>query len=209
MPHPPSGIRRHVRLGACLLAWVGLAACAVTEPATRAARDRTYAPYLDDPRVAVNLTINREAKADLESEPALKHLYEQLEDSGAFARLDLGSTRWPITLEVRYSQTPKNKTAFIAAAVACGLTLGLAPINVVEIHTLTVDIVHKTKRLKRLEYRETIENRLSLYDGLMNPHRAEQAAIDRLLPAFLADLKTQRLIPSMREIRTAPRGIEV
>lgn len=184
-----------IRIAAICAAAI-LSACAATQPLTQAEKEDIYAPFKADPYVPVNVYINPGDWVNQYQAPALVYLANHIRDSSAFARIDR-ITRWPVSLEIHYEKRNKDELAGFAAVMVFAGTLGVVPVNIVQVHTLRVEVFHGSIPIKKLEYEETIENRLSFYD-LTNENRADKAAIDRLIPKLIRDLRTQNLVPLVR-----------
>lgn len=188
-----------------LLAATVLAGCAATQPLADGEKQAAYAAFRTRPFMPVNAFINSGDFVTTPEAEGLTYLARQLQDCGAFARVDVGVQRWPVTLDLHYEVVPVDgeKAASLARLVVAVGSLFLIPVSAHQMHTLAVEVFHGPMPVRKLYYSEPIQERLSLYD-LADAGRGRRAGIDRLLLQFVNDLAAQGLLPRKPEAPTAP-----
>lgn len=176
------------------LALAGLAGCATAPNGEAPRRYKPLASYAADPFVPINLYLNSNEQLSGTHERLVEYSAEQLRASGAFARLDRGVQRWPITLQARYEFKTDAAGGDGARRALSWLWLRLVPVYVTQTHTLVAEVLTEPDSVGVIEVSVTVRDPVSLYD-LSDPERGERATADALLERLLAEIAQRRLIP--------------
>jgi hypothetical protein len=169
-------------------------------------RLKPLASYAADAFVPVNLYLNANEQLGTKRAKLVEYAAAQLRDSGAFARLDRGVQRWPITLQARYDVRENAGAGDSLVKVLGLLTLGLVPVHASQTHTLFAEVLAEPDSVGAVELTLTVSDRFSIYD-VTDPLRGERAAVDALLERLMAEIAQRKLVPRWKAFKpeTAPK----
>lgn len=181
---------------------VFLSGCATTAPLMQVEKEQVYSAYKNDPFVPINVNINAGQFVTAERADALHYLGDQIEESGAFARVANGVDRWPFTLDLDYDTKPLegDEAKNFANIMVGASTLFLVPTKYQLNHRLKVEVFHGARPVKILKYEELIDERMSIVD-MADLTKGSRAGIDRLLAKMIKDLSEQNLLPRVSDIQ--------
>lgn len=161
-----------MRIAALALA-ATVAGCAhAPGPAEDARKSPPVTSYAANPFVPVNLYLNANEHLAPEAATMVEYGWQRLRDSRAFARIDRGVQRWPVTIQAAYRVQP--------VAGSWRTALRLAP--VVQVHTLVAEIFEEPESIAVVE--------VSAHTSETGP-----AVMDALLERLLAEVAARKLVP--------------
>lgn len=160
---------------ATLLLAAALAGCAHAPAPVEAEAARKLPPltaYSANPFVPVNLYFNANEQLAPDAAALVEHAARRLRDSRAFARVDRGVQRWPITIQAAYrvQAVPRSWRSRLRFAPA------------VQVHTLVAEIFEEPESIAVVE--------VTARTGEAGP-----AVMDALLERLLAEIAARKLVP--------------
>ncbi|MEW8624889.1 MAG: hypothetical protein AB2551_03995 [Candidatus Thiodiazotropha sp.] len=166
-----------------------LAAGCATTPNTTPIRSN----FADEDRfVPVNLQLNTDDSVSSYDSELFSYLYDSLNESRVFARINTSRQRYQYTINIDYSWNHANTTSAVIGGAVTIASLGLAPTQYLEDHSMQVEILNGDNVIYNSKYTERITSSWAFFhDGIGD----RKLGIDKLLKQLFEDLRSKKILP--------------